>query len=260
MKLELSKIRTDGATQPRTELSHETIESFMEDMRAGAIFPPVIVFYDGKAYWLADGFHRVEAALRIDTAGTIEAEVTQGTRSDAQWHSYSVNQAHGLRRSREDVERAVRAALTHPNGAKLSDGQIAEHVGVHQTTISRHRARLEPSTHALHESPARTGRDGRTIDTSNIGKREAKPSTNGNGKRKNGKVSLPDPAVKERNDRAQAYRRHAIPVAVAELPNNNAKNCAYALLEHFSPEYLEAVHAEIVRITEERSQLIGETR
>jgi hypothetical protein len=49
----------------------------------------------------------------------------KGTLSDAQWHSYSVNKAHGLRRDNVDIERAAKAALRHPQGSNLSDSQIA---------------------------------------------------------------------------------------------------------------------------------------
>ena len=34
-------------------------------MEEGAIFPPVTVFFDGEHFWLADGFHRVQAAETI---------------------------------------------------------------------------------------------------------------------------------------------------------------------------------------------------
>jgi uncharacterized ParB-like nuclease family protein len=53
-----------------------------EELEAGAKFPPVVVFYDGEKYWLADGYHRLAAHA---TAGkeTIAAEVHEGTKRDA---------------------------------------------------------------------------------------------------------------------------------------------------------------------------------
>jgi hypothetical protein len=56
---------------------------------------------------------------------------------------------------------------THkPIIAKLSDRQIAEHVGVAPTTVGKHRKEL---TVKDLQSDTRTGRDGRTINTANIG-------------------------------------------------------------------------------------------
>jgi hypothetical protein len=70
-----------------------------------------------------------------------------------------------------DKQKAVKAALLHPNGAKMSDRQLAEYLGVADVTVGRHRKEME-STATLLQSTERTGRDGRTIDTSNIGKRK----------------------------------------------------------------------------------------
>ena len=36
-------------------------------MVEGAEFPPLIVFFDGATYWLADGFHRYYGAQRSRT-------------------------------------------------------------------------------------------------------------------------------------------------------------------------------------------------
>ena len=62
-KLLISQIRRDGGTQPRAAINQDTVNEYREDMKNGDKFPPVIVFYDGEIYWLADGFHRIEAAL-----------------------------------------------------------------------------------------------------------------------------------------------------------------------------------------------------
>ena len=50
-------------------------------MQAGVKFPPVTVFYDGSDYWLADGFHRRNAAFSAELA-QMECDVRQGTRED----------------------------------------------------------------------------------------------------------------------------------------------------------------------------------
>ena len=57
----INSIRLDGGTQPRASIDFDTVFDYMDAMTDGADFPPVVVFYDGTHYWLADGFHRVKA-------------------------------------------------------------------------------------------------------------------------------------------------------------------------------------------------------
>ncbi len=123
-EIALDTIRTDGDTQPRTTINWVVVADYSEAMLNGATFPPVTVFDDGVDYWLADGFHRLEAAKRNE-AKTINAEVQQGSRLDAQWFAFGANKSHGLRRLNEDKEAAVKAALRHPHGAGKSNEQIA---------------------------------------------------------------------------------------------------------------------------------------
>lgn len=175
MQLEITAIRTDGGTQPRATYHYGQVDSYAEDMEAGVVFPSIVVFFDGSDYWLADGFHRVLAATKIEQA-TIESEIRQGTLQDAQWYSYSVNQAHGLRRSNEDKRRAVEAALRHPNAATMSDHQIADHCGVTHPFVGKLREEQVATSNSF-QSTARKGRDGRTINTSNIGKKKNPPAS-----------------------------------------------------------------------------------
>lgn len=171
--LKLGMLRLDGGTQPRTDVDHDVVDNYAQAYRAGAKFPPAVVFFDGKEYWLADGFHRWWASRQAERK-TLLCDIRKGTQEDAQWYSYSANRTHGLHRSNADKQKAVKAALLHPNGAKLSDGQIAEWVGVSVAMVGKHRKQLEPTIKDL-ELPARTGRDGRTRNTANIGK--PKPTT-----------------------------------------------------------------------------------
>ena len=168
----ITSIRLDGGTQPRAALDFNAVEDYAEAMGAGATFPPVTVFYDGTDYWLADGFHRVKAAY---AAGhdTIACEVHQGTVNDAQWCSFSANRTNGLRRTNQDKQRAVKAALAHAKSCGLSDQEIAKHVGVDAKTVGNWREKL---TLEFPESAKRKGRDGRSINVAKIGKRS--PSAN----------------------------------------------------------------------------------
>ena len=164
----LADIRIDGETQPRSEINTEVVAEYAEAMAGGDKFPPVIVFYDGVDYWLVDGFHRVHVT-REAGRDKIQCEVHDGTIEEARWFSYRVNRTHGIRRTNDDKRKAVKAALLHPNGAKMSDRKIAEHVGVGHVMVSRIRHELE-TTVSLEQSAERTGQDGRTINTANIGK------------------------------------------------------------------------------------------
>jgi hypothetical protein len=173
--LPLDSIRMDGGTQPRVRIDEEIVREYAERMRAGDHFPPVQVYFDGTDHWLSDGFHRVRAAREAEKP-TIQAEVWEGTRDDAFWMSLGANKDHGLRRTNDDKARAVKAALVaRPS---MSDRQIADHVGVHFDTVAKYRAELKAAG-TIGNSDSRTGRDGRTINTANIGKTagaKAKPT------------------------------------------------------------------------------------
>ncbi len=80
--LPITLIRRDGGTQPRVAINQTTVEEYADDMREGASFPPVLLFFDSTDYWLADGYHRVEAALSIGL-NEIAAVVRQGSQRDA---------------------------------------------------------------------------------------------------------------------------------------------------------------------------------
>lgn len=194
----IDRIRLDGGTQPRAALDFEVVEDYCQAMQAGARFPPVVVFYDGAEYWLADGFHRVKAAY---AAGhdTIDCDVHQGTREEAQWHSFSANKTNGLRRTTRDKQRAVKAALLHANGAYLSDCQVARHVGVDQKTVTNWRSQLQASQEIPEMATRTATRRGKAYkqDTSNIGKRKG-DTRRRSARREGGDTSPDDLGIQER--------------------------------------------------------------
>lgn len=127
--LDLDKIRIDGGTQSRAELNQDTVAEYAEAYKAGAEFPPVTVFFDGKHQWLADGFHRYFASKAAGRT-TILEKVTPGTQRDAVLFSLSANATHGLRRTNDDKRRAVMTLLNDPEWSGWSDREIARQCGV----------------------------------------------------------------------------------------------------------------------------------
>jgi hypothetical protein len=140
-------------------------------MKNGCEFPPLTVVFDGASYWLVDGFHRRWAAIK-SKIDKFKCHVVQGTREDARWLSYGVNQDHGLPRTNEDKKKAVIAALKHPNGAKKSDTAIAAHVGVNDKTVAKYRSELSVSSEIPKIETREVTRGGTTYtqDTANIGR------------------------------------------------------------------------------------------
>jgi len=165
--IKLEKLRLDGKTQSRVKVNTKAVSEYAQALDTGAVFPPIIVFFDSVDYWISDGIHRWHAAKKVGI-DKMRCDVRDGTVEDAQWFSYSVNQDHGQRRTAGDKEKAVKGALLHPNGAKMSDRQIAEYVGVSDVTVAKYRRELE-ATSKLLKSDTRTGKDGRTTNTANIG-------------------------------------------------------------------------------------------
>ncbi|MDN7451333.1 ParB N-terminal domain-containing protein [Burkholderia multivorans] len=84
--LKHTEIRREISLQTRAEINVSTVEEYKEALQGGAKFPPVVTFFDGIYYYLADGWHRYEAyvAARVEE---IPADVYKGTRRDAQLYA-----------------------------------------------------------------------------------------------------------------------------------------------------------------------------
>jgi len=168
MKIRTDKIRLDGGTQPRAQLSAETIAEYMHAMEEGTVFPPITVFNDGKEYWLADGFHRVGAA-RMANIIEIDADIKQGTQREAVLFSVGVNSAHGLRRTNEDKRRAVLRLLEDPEWGKWSDREIARKCNVGHPLVASLRPDVTGRTSSEKTYTTKHGTTS-TMNTENIGR------------------------------------------------------------------------------------------
>lgn len=176
MSLNISQIRTDGGTQSRAALNDETVAEYAEAMGdENAVFPPVIVYFDGRDYWLADGFHRIAAWEKIGRT-EIPADVRQGDRRRAILHSVAANSAHGLRRTNADKRRAVMTLLEDDEWGAWSDREIARRCGVSHPFVASIRAGLSGNDYQMTETrTVERGGTTYTQNTTNIGATKTDP-------------------------------------------------------------------------------------
>lgn len=126
--------------------NREAVADYARDMEAGDVFPPVVLFRDKHgALHLADGAHRVDAALRIG-AKTITAEIREGSKKDCLLYAVGSGRRHAVRFTNADKRRAVELMLAaYPNPKTMSDRKIADMIGVDHKTVGAARARLRPA-------------------------------------------------------------------------------------------------------------------
>lgn len=157
--LNISDIKTHADTQSRVELNQDTVAEYAESYQSRASFPPVVVFDDGESHWLADGYHRYEAA-RLVKLTQIKAEVYKGSLQDAVWHSLGANTTHGLRRTNADKEKVVKTALRLDDYKNQSSRAIADHCGVSHTFVEKIRPQGKSTGNGC-QLP-RKGKDGKS--------------------------------------------------------------------------------------------------
>ncbi|OAN71265.1 hypothetical protein A8B82_21055 [Sulfitobacter sp. EhC04] len=138
-------------------------------MARGDQFPPVVVFFDGSDYHLADGYHRVASALR-NQERKIEADVRKGDKRDAILFSVSANATHGHRRSNADKRSAVTRLLQDEEWSKWSQTDIAKTCNVSREFVNRVSQEI-PSSDRSQDTSRKVTRGGTTytINTANIG-------------------------------------------------------------------------------------------
>lgn len=160
----LSEIKLDRDTQVRASVDEETVRRYYEimvDEQARDRFPPILMFRDPDGrLWLADGHHRVTAALRRGL-NSILAIVRPGMKSDAIWEAIKANGRNGLHLGRADVRQAVTMALeTFPN---KSTTVIAEAVGCAQSYVVKIKNQVITSDNPMDTEPRMVvGKDGKS--------------------------------------------------------------------------------------------------
>lgn len=168
-KVNVFTIDINDDTQPRASLDRDVIKEYAHALEHGAVFPPVVLFFDGDRYWIGDGFHRVHATI---TAGKtlVRAVVETGTKRDAILHGAGANATHGLRRTNEDKRRAVRRLLEDEEWSRWSDREIARRCKVDHKTVGKLRRDVTgdfPSDERVYSTKHGTVA---TMDTAKIGK------------------------------------------------------------------------------------------
>ena len=155
--LNISEIRRDGGTQSREKLDLSHVATLKEAIEDGAELDPVIVFYDGESYWLADGFHRCKASLESGLED-IQVIIHQGTRRDAVLYSVGANAEHKAvkPRSRADKRRAVMMLLNDPEWNKWSNREIARQCKVTHSFVNGLRKNLTGNVSTDKDSQLRT--------------------------------------------------------------------------------------------------------
>jgi len=139
----LAHIASDEGAQTRAKISSSVVRGYAAAMaqqqaNGGLRFPPIVLFTDGKDYWLGDGWHRVLAARKAGLT-EIAAEVRPGTRRDALLFAVGANISHGLPRNNADKRKAVGLLLTDAEWSQWNDREIARHCQVSNRFVSNMR-------------------------------------------------------------------------------------------------------------------------
>jgi hypothetical protein len=136
----------DDAIQPRERLDDQVLREYTENYTAAEPdhepFPPLDVFDVGGTYYVADGFHRLEAARRADRA-TVPCHVHQGSKRDAMVFACFANVRRGLRYQHGDWGRILERLLADPEIAQRGDRQLATELGVSHTHVWGVRRRVQ---------------------------------------------------------------------------------------------------------------------
>lgn len=139
--LGLSEITLDMELQPRAIIDAETVKDYAETYLSGDHnIPPVIVYFDGKDYRLADGWHRYHARKRANFED-IEADVRSGGKDEALLFSVGANAEHGVRRTHEDKRLAVIKVLKNAKWCVLTNSAIANYCKVSASFVADIRQR-----------------------------------------------------------------------------------------------------------------------
>lgn len=169
--LPLDAIQADTRAQSRAEIDMVVVGEYADDMKSGATFPPLVVFHDQAAYWLAEGFHRYHAYQQAEIT-PVPVLVKAGGLREAILQSLGSNADHGKRRTNADKRRAVEMMLRDSEWSGWSDREIARQCAVSHEFVRQIRPDIcQPLTDSQKKLAKSSSGKTYTINTGNIGKK-----------------------------------------------------------------------------------------
>ena len=143
--------------------------------RGDESFPAIVVFHDGADYWLSDGFHRHQAAMKAKL-DCLKSRIRPGGRREAILNSVGTNTNHGLRRTNADKRRAVSILLHDAEWSTWGNREIARRCSVDEGLVRKLKEEQGAASVSA-DSPQtarKVERNGTTFEmkTSNIGKKD----------------------------------------------------------------------------------------
>ena len=135
-EMSIRSITVDHGLQSRVATDPEIVKDYADSLIAGSVFPPITVFFDGRKYWLADGFHRLAAYRRVGR-DSIPADLKEGEKRDAVLFSVGANAKMGLRPTQADKRKSIMMLLKDDEWFNWSDSSIAKWCGVSASMVGR---------------------------------------------------------------------------------------------------------------------------
>lgn len=161
----LSEIILDAGTQQRSKINAQAVENYSEAMLDGQApeFPPVklirlnepVTLPDSSileigTLILADGFHRLEAAVSAKL-GTFQSLIADGSLQDAIYYSMTANSTNGVNLQGKDYQNAIKKLYTLDGGYWREHGrkkEIAALFGCSTKTVERATSAIDKATKA----------------------------------------------------------------------------------------------------------------
>lgn len=134
VEVDVEKIEVPEGYYPRLERSEEAIERYMEAYSEKREMPPIELWDKDGVYWLADGYHRLEAQKRLGYR-SVRARVRKfHDELDFFLFCIRTNASHGMPLRREERKLLAMKLFSHYG---LRPEEIARSVGVSLATVYR---------------------------------------------------------------------------------------------------------------------------
>jgi hypothetical protein len=153
--------------QQREALDKTRIRAYAALYREGHTLGEVMVFQQGSDFYVADGFHRIAAAIQAGL-DTIAATIRPGTLRDAILYACGCN-LHGVPLTPADKRRRAMTMLADAEWQQWSDREIARHCGVSHVFVAKLRKALTGNVTSERTYRTKYGTQA-TMDTAAIGK------------------------------------------------------------------------------------------